>query len=111
MLNTSKSLRIKINTTGCAGTSQAINYLEHVRVVITLVHLRRGAVSITLTSPSGTSSNILGPRKSDEKKGSFKEFAFMSTHFWGENPNGVWSLEFKSKCRVLCVYDKDMIAF
>ena len=37
-------------------------YLEHVVVRITITHPRRGDLSINLTSPSGTKSQLLANR-------------------------------------------------
>eukprot|EP00795_Rhopilema_esculentum_P005914 gene5914-11255_t len=56
----------------------------------------RGALSIYLVSPMGTRSRVLSRRKLDTRRGSFKKWAFLSVHFWGENPYGKWKLEIDS---------------
>ncbi|XP_052282248.1 furin-like protease kpc-1 isoform X1 [Dreissena polymorpha] len=83
-----------LNTNACAGTSDAVNFLEHVQAKITLKSKRRGDIVIHLTSPSGTKSTILPqrPNDSDRSKG-FSDWAFLSVHFWGENPSGQWKLQ------------------
>lgn len=86
-------LSIDIGTTSCKGTRNFVRYLEHTHIVISLAHSRRGDVSIYLVSPMGTRSRVLSKRRKDYKKGSFKKWAFLSTHFWGENPLGNWKLE------------------
>ena len=53
----------------------------------------RGNVMIILTSPSGTKSNLLFPRERDTLADSFDEWPFLSVHFWGEAPQGTWTLE------------------
>ena len=86
-----------IQTKACKGTRNYVRYIEHTHVIVSLAHASRGAVSIYLTSPMGTRSRVLGRRKGDTKRGGFKSWAFLSTHFWGENPYGKWTLEIDSK--------------
>ena len=52
----------------------------------------RGDIQIELTSPSGTTSTLLPYRPYDSWPGDYREWPFMSVHFWGENPQGEWSL-------------------
>ena len=56
-------------------------------------HPRRGDVEIRLRSPSGTSSTLLPFRDYDfiNSEG-YHNWGFMSVHFWGERPAGVWTL-------------------
>ena len=56
-------------------------------------HPRRGDVEIELDSPSGTSSTLLPHRDYDfiNTEG-YDNWSFMSVHFWGEDPTGVWTL-------------------
>lgn len=82
-----------ITTDGCKGTGDEVNYLEHVQVRITLNYHRRGNAVIHITSPSGTRSTILPQRPNDIMKGGFRDWAFLSVHFWEENPEGTWKLE------------------
>ena len=94
---------IDITTKACKGTRNYVRYLEHMHINVSLAHSSRGAVSIYLVSPMGTRSRVLGRRKVDTKRGSFKNWAFLSIHFWGENPHGKWRLEIESKS----VFSKD----
>ena len=52
---------------------------------------RRGDISVSLTSPQGTTSTLLPYRNRDfiNTNGYF-HWPFMSLHFWGENPIGDW---------------------
>ena len=51
---------INVNETSCP-----IRYLEHVVVGVKIIHPRRGAIQISLNSPMGTESLLLGSRKKD----------------------------------------------
>jgi subtilisin-like proprotein convertase family protein len=82
-----------ITTDGCKGRNNEVNYLEHVQVKITLNYHRRGNAVIHITSPSGTRSTVLPHRPNDMMKGGFRDWAFLSVHFWEENPEGSWKLE------------------
>ena len=57
-------------------------------------HPRRGDIEIELTSPSGTRSVLLPYRDYDfVNEEGYDNWPFMSVHFWGENPNGTWTLK------------------
>ena len=62
-------------------------------------HPKRGDIQVELTSPQGTTSIMLPYRKYDfiNDEG-YSSWPFMSVHFWGENPNGDWTVKviFKS---------------
>ena len=90
------SLRLEKETTGCEGSENYIRYLEHVEVVLSLSFNRRGDLTIYLTSPQGTRSTLLGKRRVDYSTKGFKDWAFMSTHNWEENPRGKWILEIEN---------------
>uniref|UniRef100_A0A8C5ELX1 Proprotein convertase subtilisin/kexin type 5-like n=1 Tax=Gouania willdenowi TaxID=441366 RepID=A0A8C5ELX1_GOUWI len=80
-------------TTGCVGeASQHVVYAEHVVVPVTLTHRRRGDLSITLKSPSGTVSQLLANRPLDSSTEGFQDWEFMTTHCWGEKAAGKWTL-------------------
>lgn len=70
-----------------------VGYLEHVQLNVTLSARYRGDISLTLISPAGTRSTLLPFRIRDRRRGSFDEWTFMSTHFWGETSEGTWILE------------------
>ena len=74
----------------------SLRYLEHVQCRISLRYYPRGNVMITLISPAGTKSTLLFPRSRDQLANSFDEWPFLSVHFWGESPQGTWTLEVKN---------------
>ncbi|XP_039266636.2 proprotein convertase subtilisin/kexin type 6-like isoform X2 [Styela clava] len=92
-INNSQTLQLSVETRACHGKANEIEYLEHVVLRISLSHVRRGDLQIFLTSPAGTRSNILERRNLDRSTVGFDEWNFMTTHHWGENPQGVWVLE------------------
>ena len=54
---------------------------------------RRGDISIYLRSPQGTLSELLPTRKRDFiNTNGYRNWEFLSVHYWGENPLGVWEL-------------------
>ena len=86
------SVSLDLSTDGCAGSEEnRIRKLEHVQMNITLKATRRGDISLRLTSPSGTSSEMLSTRKNDNNKDI--DFTFMTVRNWGEDPSGKWTLE------------------
>ncbi|XP_053474688.1 proprotein convertase subtilisin/kexin type 5 [Ictalurus furcatus] len=81
---------------GCSGQpGRHVTYLEHVILRITITHPHRGDLSITLTSPSGTKSQLLAIRPNDHSIDAFTNWEFMTTHCWGERAAGDWILEIK----------------
>ncbi|KAK0098162.1 hypothetical protein PV326_010739 [Microctonus aethiopoides] len=89
-----RSILLEIKTDACTGTEYAVNYLEHVQAVITVNATRRGDLEIFLTSPMGTRSMILSRRvNDDDHRDGFTRWPFMTTHTWGEYPQGTWTLE------------------
>lgn len=89
-------LEVTLNWTGCSGTSSDIRYLEHVQTRVDAHFKPRGYLKITLISPSGTVSNLLTPRVKDMSDNNFEQWPFLSVHFWGEDPRGVWRLIIKN---------------
>lgn len=83
---------IAMNVSACADTNSEVKSLEHVQVVLSLKHRHRGRVSIELISPSGTRTQLLKTRRNDKSTKGLKDWVFMSVHFWGEDPKGVWTL-------------------
>ncbi|VDP38546.1 unnamed protein product [Heligmosomoides polygyrus] len=87
-------LQLQLYTDGCAGSpDDQVVYLEHVQAIITLKAPKRGDIQIYLTSPSGTRSTLLTKRARDTSRAGFIEWAFMTTHSWGELAAGLWTLE------------------
>ena len=56
-------------------------------------HPKRGDIKVELESPSGTKSTLLPYRKYDfiNAEG-YDSWPFMSVHYWGEDPNGTWTV-------------------
>ncbi|KAM4528249.1 proprotein convertase subtilisin/kexin type 5 [Odontesthes bonariensis] len=83
-------------TTGCSNMAlQHVVYVEHVVARVTITHSRRGNLSIKLTSPSGTVSELLAKRPLDNSTEGFQNWEFMTTHCWGELAAGEWTLKIK----------------
>ncbi|XP_039635568.1 proprotein convertase subtilisin/kexin type 5 [Perca fluviatilis] len=81
-------------STGCSSKPQhRVVYVEHVIVRVTITHSRRGDLSITLMSPSGTVSQLLANRPFDSSTEGFQNWDFMTTHSWGEQAAGEWTLK------------------
>ncbi|XP_063918835.1 neuroendocrine convertase 2 isoform X1 [Zophobas morio] len=90
----SKALIMKITTNACQDESTEVRYLEHVQAVLTVNASRRGDLELFLTSPMGTRSMILSRRQNDDdSRDGFTKWPFMTTHTWGEYPQGTWLLE------------------
>ncbi|XP_074522448.1 proprotein convertase subtilisin/kexin type 6 [Halichoeres trimaculatus] len=89
-----QSLNSSFTTSGCSEEpEQHVDYLEHVVVKVLIVHPRRGDLEINLISPSGTRSQLLAKRLFDSSPEGFRNWEFMSVHFWGERAEGTWNLE------------------
>lgn len=88
-------LSLEIPSDGCQGTQNEIRYLEHIQVVLTIEYSRRGDLVIFMVTPMGTRTCLLPVRSEDSSDEGFKRWAFMSTHAWGEDPRGTWTLEIK----------------
>jgi len=90
------TLKVNILFTACADKTDYVRYLEHVQVVTTLTFTRRGDLSIKLISPQGTVAILLPQRREDYSSSGFTNWEFMSTHTWGEDPKGTWTLEIEN---------------
>ncbi|KFW75145.1 Proprotein convertase subtilisin/kexin type 4, partial [Manacus vitellinus] len=77
--------------------SQSISWLEHVQVQLSLSYSRRGDLVVALSSPTGTTSMLVTMRPYDTSQEGYKDWTFMSTHFWDENPKGTWTLHLENK--------------
>jgi len=86
--------RVTLDSNGCEyNLRQKVLYLEHVQALVTMTASRRGEVEIYLTSPMGTRSTLLQRRNRDHSMEGFNNWAFMTTHNWGETSKGRWTLE------------------
>ena len=86
-------ISVTLQSDGCQGTDNEVNFLEHVQAKITVSSSRRGKLAIFLTSPAGTKSTLLRRRPRDSSTEGFDNWAFMTTHSWGESSTGTWTLE------------------
>lgn len=69
-----------------------IDAIEHAEVVFTATHQRRGEMEVTLVSPSSTATRLIRPRGNDSSGAGFSNWTFSANAFWGEDPNGTWTL-------------------
>lgn len=91
------NVEVALESDGCRGSPyNHVVYLEHVQAVVTLSASRRGEVEIYLTSPQGTRSTLLARRLRDTATEGFNNWAFMTTHNWGESATGTWRLEVRN---------------
>ncbi|XP_036930390.1 proprotein convertase subtilisin/kexin type 6 isoform X1 [Acanthopagrus latus] len=93
-IHAGQSLNSSITTSACSEEpEQQVVYLEHVVVKALIVHPRRGDLEVNLISPSGTRSQLLAKRLFDSSNEGFRNWEFMTVHFWGERAEGTWTLE------------------
>ncbi|XP_016148018.1 proprotein convertase subtilisin/kexin type 5-like [Sinocyclocheilus grahami] len=96
IISAERVLRSVFKSSGCSSQRlQRVVYLEHVVVRVTITHPHRGDLSITLTSPAGTRSQLLSNRPNDHSNEGFLKWEFMTTHCWGERPAGDWILDIR----------------
>uniref|UniRef100_T1IUB0 P/Homo B domain-containing protein n=1 Tax=Strigamia maritima TaxID=126957 RepID=T1IUB0_STRMM len=69
-----------------------ISHLEYVEFKLYVQHRCRGNLEIFFISPSGTESQVLTRRPRDCSDEGFDQWPFTSVHFWGENPEGKWTV-------------------
>ena len=86
---------LNVSKYSCGGEN-TIQYLEHVVVIIQARFDRRGYLEGYLTSPRGTTSQILPYRANDVIATDFNNWPMLSLQFWGENPEGTWNLRFRN---------------
>uniref|UniRef100_A0A4W3K9M7 PC3-like endoprotease variant B n=1 Tax=Callorhinchus milii TaxID=7868 RepID=A0A4W3K9M7_CALMI len=94
-ISTEHPLILNLTTDGCTGTENEVDSLEHVQVTVSLSSICRGDLSIFLTSPYGTVSQLLGIREADNSKEGLTNWTFTTVHSWGEDPKGTWKLTVK----------------
>uniref|UniRef100_A0AC34QLT6 P/Homo B domain-containing protein n=1 Tax=Panagrolaimus sp. JU765 TaxID=591449 RepID=A0AC34QLT6_9BILA len=86
-------LHLRLFTEACFDRVNYVQSLEHVQAIVTLRAPKRGDIEIFLISPQGTRSTLLAKRSRDNARSGFTDWAFMSTHMWGEPGRGGWQLE------------------
>ena len=67
--------------------------LDQIQVALNISHGYRGALIVTLTSPSGTTSTLIDRPGNGGDSGQNIVFTLSSVQFWGEDPNGTWTIE------------------
>lgn len=120
---------INFETDACQGRENEINIMEHVNLILDMDYPIRGHLAIYLISPQSTlpfqhvvksynmliivkfnffhletRSQLLSLRRQDYSSKGFREWPFMSVHFWGENPRGIWQLEIADQV-IFDIYD------
>ncbi|XP_042748846.1 proprotein convertase subtilisin/kexin type 4 [Lagopus leucura] len=95
--NIGSKLTVPADTSSCSGRTRSIRSLEHVQVQLSLSYSRRGDLQVALRSPMGTTSTLVSVRPYDTSQQGYKDWTFMSTHFWDEDPNGTWTLQLENK--------------
>lgn len=106
---------VAFQTSGCRGSRNEVNVIEHVQLFADIEHQRRGSLELYLKAPSGaihanyncsrifcpnhliytllgTVSMLLSRRPNDASRSGFTNWYFTSLHFWGERPHGRWRL-------------------
>ena len=63
---------------------------EHVTVALTVTDIPKGNLTITLTSPEGTTSTFCEPHS--DTTNTFTSWKFMTVRNWAESSNGAWAL-------------------
>ncbi|NWR44314.1 PCSK4 convertase, partial [Regulus satrapa] len=80
-------LTVSADASSC---SKSIRSLEHVQVQLSLSYSRRGDLVVALSSPMGTTPY-------DTSQDGYTDWKFMSTHFWDEDPKGIWTLQLENR--------------
>lgn len=73
--------------------------VEHVELIVTVKHPKRGEVGFLIESPSGTKT--LAEVRPNDDNADFTDYTFTSPHFWGEGAAGTW------KAGVVDIVDND----
>ncbi|MFT7173575.1 MAG: subtilisin-like proprotein convertase family protein [Paracoccaceae bacterium] len=78
------------STTFDLSSAQALR-VEHVTLTANITHARRGQLTLSLISPSGTESFLTMPNTGTGAN--FSNWTMMTVHNWGENSQGIWTLK------------------
>merc|ERR1719189_2904162 len=88
-----------------------VNFLEHVQAHVTVEAARRGDLSMYLTSPHGTKSQLLARRPHDSSRAGFHDWPFLTVFCWGKHPAGTWQLEIQNEGRYAATLTSWSITF
>ncbi|PAA73078.1 hypothetical protein BOX15_Mlig019267g1 [Macrostomum lignano] len=94
-LGRSRSLRCSLTVE--PEVEDRVKYLEHLQLRVNMTYPVRGNLAIFITSPAGTRSQLLTRRKLDKANSGLPSWAFMTVHFWGEEPAGQWTVEIQDQ--------------
>ncbi|KAH3874568.1 neuroendocrine convertase 2-like [Dreissena polymorpha] len=96
-LNGRQQCEVKLYV-GCNRTKHCIEKMEQIIFNVTFVHPANYKASIVAVSPGGTRSVLFERTLLSGYliHGSVKA-NFLSNHFWGENPNGTWTVYLRSE--------------
>lgn len=85
------------NPTGLSRTFVINNTtpLEEMLVTLNVTHAFRGDIEAFLTSPRGTKSRLVATSFADD--GDNLNWTFSANAFWGEAPNGTWTLQVRDQ--------------
>lgn len=64
--------------------------VEHVTVTVNIRHAARGQLAVTLTSPSGMVSQLVGVHS--DRRPNYTNWTFSTVRHWGESAQGNWIL-------------------
>lgn len=91
-----ENLGITVPDNSAGGTQISFNVsasdfsTEHVVLKSEIFHNSRGDLDIEVTSPTGTTSKLI--TKHDDFNAHYIDWPFMSLFYWGENPDGNWTV-------------------
>ena len=114
MNGTSYTSEYKMNATACYGTNDYVKYLEHTQIELELSCSNISEISINLISPRRTKDSLLTKVTTSRVAYTNLQWTFMTVHFWGEDPEGVWRLNLvansiktgkKIHFLLLCIFD------
>ena len=87
----------KITSNGCLGSPNHVQYLEHVQLEVELSCSNISNIVINLVSPMKTRVGLLTTitlkNQRRAKLDDSLKWTFMAVQFWGENPEGDWTVE------------------
>lgn len=99
-LNSQKSQTVTTNITTAIGSGATVNRYftvngtnlrtEHVTLQLSVANIKKGNLTIELTSPDGTTSTFCEPHGDATNK--FADWKFMTVRNWAESSNGDWTL-------------------
>ena len=92
MNDTSYTSEFKMSVTACYGTKDYVKYLEHTQIELELSCSNISEISINLISPRRTKVSLLTKVNTSRVAYTNLQWTFMTVHFWGEDPEGVWRL-------------------